>query len=119
MDGKGRVVPEKASANFQECLPLAAETVRYSRASVGCPGSTTGGGVVEAKRRQADTLQLELEVNRRRAERMRAREHVMIQMYNRGHADLGSGLERLRHGFRQCSIVSSKGLRSICHTECC
>ena len=44
---------------------------------------------------------------RRRGERLRARESVMIQMYNNiHHADLDSSLASLRRSLRQCSIVS-------------
>lgn len=56
--------------------------------------STTAAAVAEKKRR-------------RRGERLRARESVMIQMYNSTHhADLDSSLASLRRSFQQCAIVS-------------
>lgn len=43
---------------------------------------------------------------RRRAERTRARDSVLIQLYNSHHANIGSSLTSLRHWLHQCSIVS-------------
>lgn len=43
---------------------------------------------------------------RRRGGRLRARESVMMQMYNNHHADLDSSLGSLRCSFQQCSFVS-------------
>lgn len=44
---------------------------------------------------------------RRREKRVRARENVMIQMYNNNrHSGLDSSLARLRCSFQRCSIVS-------------
>lgn len=65
--------------------------------------SATNASAVDTER----CRQTKISVHQRRAERTRARENVLMQMYNRSHhADLGSGLRTLRSLFHQCSIVS-------------
>lgn len=55
-------------------------------------------------------------VPRRRKERARARENVLLQMYNRGHADLDSSLGSLTCLLQRCSTVSPG---SVCVFRVC
>lgn len=47
-------------------------------------------------------------LDNRHAERTRVRDRLLIQVYNRCHADFSSSLEDLKDFLQQCSIVSSK-----------
>ena len=70
--------------------------LKASETCLGCPRGTTAAAaaIAETKKRQ-------------RRERLRARQSVMIQMYNNNrHADLDSSLASLRRSFHRCSTVS-------------